>query len=121
MPIAVGQRAEKLGDLVRGDIVRGGGGELVITGEQRQGQRFLWIGVKVRGHSGTEYKLSRGIVKIGHDSNHPALLLVQGKRSPGGLDPSQKVVIGQMCDAVDGGDLPRARALATAVRAMLTA
>lgn len=54
MMIAVGQYAEKLGDLVRGDIVRGGTGDIVITGEKSQGQRFLWTGIKVNGHSDTE-------------------------------------------------------------------
>lgn len=117
--IAVGQQAERVGDLVRGDIVDvGGGRRFVITRPKPQGQRYLWAAVNENGHSGAEYKMARGVRKVGHDANHPALMNVRSERN-GGLDPSQKIVIGRMCDAIDRNDLMQAKVLAATVRDLL--
>lgn len=114
MPVAFGQKAEKHGDLVRGDEIDLYGSRFIVTGEKRQGQRYLWAAVKVNGHSGAEYKIPRGATRVRHDPNHPALSLVQGKRAAPGFDQE---TVRRLVRAVLTNDVGMAQAYATELAA----
>ena len=108
------------------DIVRlGNGDDLVITQVKPNRPANPFCGVLVNG-KGTEYKfgLKHRPTVIGvAESNHPALLAHQNKRrllsTTISFDDGRKAVFGQLLDAIEAGDLPKAQILAAVARNLI--
>ena len=102
------------------DIVRLVGGQTLIVTESRPSRPANpYLGVLVGGQ-GKEYKFGpkHHPVKVGvAGPDHPALQALE-RRRPAGASHEFKVIVSQLCDAVENDDLTRAKVFVGIVRSL---
>lgn len=107
------------------DIVRlSNGDQMIVTGVKLSRPANPYLGVLVNGQ-GAEYKFGprfKPVVTGSASVDHPALLAwKRRKATKAGETTSQlqsKVIISHLLDAVEAGDLPKAKILAAVIRTM---
>ena len=103
------------------DIVRlANGHQFIITGINPKRPVNLFSGVLVNGQ-GAEYKFGpkhRPVV-IGHaPANHPALISLTVRKGTRPVGQDAAAIVCHLLEAVEIGDLPKAKILAAAIRTM---
>ncbi len=103
------------------DIVRLAAGQtLIVTKIKHSRPANPYLGVLVGGQ-GKEYKFGpkHQPVKVGvAEPEHPALQALK-LRQCGGPSHEYQVIVGQLCDAVEGDDLDKAKLLVGIVRSFV--